>query len=139
MLYYISNMPKSKISFALLDDVVAFGYDYLGIDDNLELEISFIGNFEKHLAGDSDINEEDNIAEININNKLSRKEIIATIFHELVHIKQILRKELIIGEGLEPSKWYGKKYVGNYTLLPWEEEAYRLENEMMRIFYVDMQ
>lgn len=138
MLYYISNIPKNRISFDLLDEVVAFGYEYLGIDDNLELEISFVGDFENHQTGDSDINEEEGIAEININNKLTRKEVIATIFHELVHIKQIMKKELVIGEGFNPSTWNGKEYLVNYELLPWEEEAFRLENEMMKLFYVDI-
>ena len=117
---------------------MAFCYDYLGIDDNLELEISFVNDFESNQTGDSDINE-DGTAEINISNKLIRKEVIATIFHELVHIKQIWKKELVIGEGFTPSKWYGKEHMNNYLLLPWEEEAFRLENEMMRIFYVDIQ
>lgn len=138
MLYYISDIPKNRISFDLLDEVVAFGYEYLGIDDDLELEIVFTSEFEKYQTGDSDIND-DGIAEINVSKRLSRKEIIATIFHELVHIKQMHRKELIMGEGFEPSTWYGKGYVGYYELLPWEEEAFRLENEMMSRFYVDIQ
>lgn len=138
MLYYISDIPKNRISFDLLDEVVAFGYEYLGIDDDLELEIVFTSEFEKYQTGDSDIND-DGIAEINVSKRLSRKEIIATIFHELVHIKQMHRKELIMGKKFEPSTWYGKGYVGYYELLPWEEEAFRLENEMMSRFYVDIQ
>jgi|TARA_R110000796_G_C14524692_1_gene431244 hypothetical protein len=51
-----------------------------------------------------------------------------TLAHEMVHAKQMLRKELVIDEAY---KWKGRN-ANNYEYenQPWEKEAYRLEREL---------
>ena len=60
------------------------------------------------------------------------KEILRTIFHELVHVKQYIAGELT-SEG-EIMRWNGTVYIGAYELLPWEVEAFELEEVMMKSF-----
>lgn len=48
--------------------------------------------------------------------------------HEMVHAKQMLRKELILGEAY---KWKGRNADNyKYENQPWEKEAYRSEREL---------
>lgn len=68
--------------------------------------------------------------EVLINSKQSKKEIISTLFHEFVHIKQMLRNEFaMINES--NYKWKGRNVQPSryklYSNLPWEKEAYMME------------
>ena len=62
----------------------------------------------------------------------NEEELIETICHECVHIKQYLRKELL-ELGRDTHRWKGKlvnsKEVEYYDL-PWEKEAYKMEIEL---------
>jgi len=63
--------------------------------------------------------------EIEIKSGLGRLDILSVIAHELVHVKQFARRELI-QPGLKVAKYLGKEYQTedlNYWDLPWEIEA----------------
>lgn len=128
MMYETYNKP-SHISYDRLDRAIVHACQYLGLDD-IFIEITFesLGI----TAGNCDV--VDGVAEISLNRSLRGKTLELTIFHEFVHIKQILDGKLIIGEGLTPSKWCDIIYTCSYDKLPWEIEAYRLEKEMMECF-----
>jgi hypothetical protein len=54
------------------------------------------------------------------------QELIATIVHEMIHVKQYARKELRNVNGR--TMWKTKDYSDvNYMDTPWEKEAYKLE------------
>jgi hypothetical protein len=65
---------------------------------------------------------------IDVQKDLSLRDFITTICHEMVHVKQYARNEM---------DCYGKKWktkvisdkVGYYDL-PWEKEAYRLQDKL---------
>lgn len=70
----------------------------------------------------------DNTFTIHLNKKLKRSDIISTIAHEMVHIKQFYLKEFIMGEGT--FIWKKKKFNikdFHYYDLPFEIEAYGRE------------
>jgi hypothetical protein len=68
--------------------------------------------------------------EIQINPRMGRKKTIATIIHELVHVKQYARDELK-HVGAKMNRWQGQDYpAGNYWDYPWEIEAYGREITM---------
>lgn len=134
MIYNVENMTEA-ITYDLLDKVIVFSYEYLGILYDTNLEIEFDDDMPDCQSGSCDI--EDGVAEIYLNPNMEREELITTIFHEMVHIRQMLNGDLVGGEGFEPSAWRGVKYNMQYKDLPWEKEAFELEKIMMEKFYAD--
>lgn len=65
--------------------------------------------------------------EIGIRRGLSLYDLIATICHEMVHVKQYVRKEMDQGY-----RWKTRKVLEHtdYMDLPWEKEAFRLEQQL---------
>ena len=67
------------------------------------------------------------------------KEIASTLAHELVHVKQYIRRELTVKaltNALYTSAGKRKTLSPNqYRNLPWEEEAFRLEEELLELYW----
>lgn len=132
MIYITDNKPR-KISYTLLDRAVLFSVDFLRIRDNLVLEIIFENeDGSSTYCGSSDV--EGRVAKIWINPKMKKRDILVTLFHEMVHIQQILSKRLVVGCWHSPARWLGEEIIANYNDLPWEVEAYQLEEDMMNQF-----
>lgn len=72
---------------------------------------------------------------IELQKGLSEDDLITLIFHEMVHVKQHEKNELK-DYGIR-KMWKGEEHIGvfstvdEYKSLPWEEEAYRLQEEML--------
>lgn len=129
MMYYANNKPK-QITFELIDAAINHAVDFLGLQDvMIEIDFEKLGN----VAANVDYDEDENTIEIVFNKDLCGKgdEFERTLFHELVHAKQILDGRLELGN---PSKWMGIIYTCSYYELPWEKEAYALEEEMILSF-----
>lgn len=77
---------------------------------------------------------EKNYHEIEIQKGLIEEDFISAIFHEMVHVRQHERGDLK-DHGIRKA-WKGEEYFSlfsttdEYMALPWEEEAYRLQEEM---------
>lgn len=123
MIYEVNNVPK-KLDIALLDKAVSFACDYLGLDVDLTIEFE---SLKKHQCGFCDYDEDEVI--VTIAKRLSLREMIVTLFHELVHVQQYASGRLEHG-----GKWLGKVYDCAYIELPWEIEAHKLEGVMMEKF-----
>jgi len=132
MIYFVENLPQRKITHEQLDQALVVADDILQLPEDTIVEITFVSGVERCYCGDADV--EDGVAQITINQKLRKKDLIVTLFHEMVHIKQIIDGRLSIGEGRVPSKWDGEVYNGSYEELPWEEEAFRMEQHIMNTF-----
>ena len=67
---------------------------------------------------------------IDLANTHDQKELVATLCHEMVHVKQYLRKEL----SEDGMKWLGKQMPNSKNPLEdaHEEEAYRLEEVLFQ-------
>lgn len=130
MIYFVGKLPKRFESFDF-DRVVLFAHEFLELPENLELEIEFVA-LPKNMQGEADY--EDELATIALNSRIKKSELIPTIFHEMVHIKQIINKDLIVGVGNKRTKWKGKYFQGDYYDFPWEVEAFKLEEDMMNLF-----
>ena len=67
---------------------------------------------------------------------LSREHLIASIAHEMVHVKQLARGTLshTIKRGKEIMFWRGKKIDLPYLERPWEIEAYGKQEILARRF-----
>jgi hypothetical protein len=66
---------------------------------------------------------------IRLNTRLkNKKKMLLSLAHELTHVKQYIKKELIEKDGFD--FWKGVKYKGDtlYYKAPWEIEAYGFEH-----------
>jgi hypothetical protein len=124
MFYEVVNKSK-RIETVLLDTAVSFACSYLDLNNDIVIEFE---RLEKHQYGFCDYDEDEVI--VTIAKRLSQKDIIRTLFHELVHVKQYVDGRLDHGR-----KWFGVVYKDDYDKLPWEIEAYELEEKMMKVFY----
>ena len=70
---------------------------------------------------------------IDVHNKLTLKDFVTTICHEMVHVKQYARKETC-GYG---KMWKGRKINPKtaYYDLPWEKEAYKIQDKLAQIVW----
>jgi hypothetical protein len=129
-MYYTTHNKPTQIPYELIDKAIVHATNFLDIK-NADLNISF-----KRLGGvaaNVDYFKEENTIDMEIDSEIWRykDEFERTIFHEFVHAKQIMDGRLNIDY---PSKWYGVEYNCSYFDLPWEKEAYTLEEEMMKSF-----
>ena len=110
----------------LIMDVVSFCYMKLIPSYDININISIRNTKDKDLKGWCQHNFDDEY-EIRVHNKLSIKELVTTLCHEMVHIKQRVKGELV-----NDMTWRGKKYTEEQ---PWEVEAYAMESILFQEYY----
>lgn len=68
--------------------------------------------------------------ELEIKKGMSLYDLISTVCHEMVHIKQYYKKEL--SDGKNGARWKSKNvsYKTDYFNQPWEKEAFRMEESL---------
>lgn len=132
MYYYIDNRP-ANLSFTFLDEVLDFAQYYLGLDSDFIIKIVFLGNLGHKVWGYCNgLEDEDYVIEVSSN--INTNDIVETIFHELVHVKQIIDGRL----DEDGRTWKGRTYDTDkipYKELPWEVEAFRLQRLMTKEFF----
>ncbi len=126
MIYEVEKKPK-RLPYPLLDRAVLFASEFLDLNVDLTIEFRIL---RKQHCGFCDYYEDDAI--IIIDRYLSVEDIIRTLFHEMVHVKQYDAGRLEHGSS---GIWLGVLCEGPYEDLPWELEAYQLEQKMMDAFY----
>jgi hypothetical protein len=125
VIYELHNKPKD-IEIALLDRAISFACDYLDLDINFVLEFK---KLKEQQFGFCDYDDDETI--ITISASVNKNDIVRTLFHEMVHMKQHSDGRLSSGS---PQIWMGKVYNETYENLPWELEAFELEQQMMSAF-----
>ena len=75
--------------------------------------------------------------EIEIQKGLSFDEIVKTLCHEMVHVKQYARNEMTDSYWKGQMRWRNRFIDKNtrYSKLPWEREAYRKQNTLAKSYY----
>lgn len=122
MFYEVEKMSQS-VSFEELDSMLTFAMNYLDFDTDIPVIVTFDLEGAESL-GYADVDEDE--ITLAISPSLSGEELVRTVFHELVHANQIIKG---VYDPYE-STWNGSVYTGNYWDLPWEKEAYALEETM---------
>lgn len=130
---YLNLHGGSREERALVFDAFNFGMKYLmPRKRNLDIEISITD-----LEGDVDgfhMYLDKHQHEIELQQGLIEEDLVTALFHEMVHVRQHERGQLK-DKGVVKS-WKGEEYISiydtveTYKNLPWEEEAYRLQEEM---------
>ena len=121
------------LSMDFLDEVLDFGQYYLGLDSDFIIKLVFLSDLGKQVWGYCNgLEDEDYVIEISSN--INTSDMVETIFHELVHVKQIIDGRL----DEDGRTWKGKTYDTTktpYKELPWEIEAFRLQRLMTKEFF----
>ena len=75
--------------------------------------------------------------EIEVSKDLSLKDFVTALCHEMVHAKQYARNEMNDGIVKGRAKWKSQfiKEDTNYWDLPWEKEAYRMEDKLAQLVW----
>jgi hypothetical protein len=76
--------------------------------------------------------------QMDVSKTLGKKSTISTIAHEMVHIRQMFRGELVMKAAY--SRWNGKDYPIGYDYFnsPWEIEAYGREVGLTHKYFTSM-
>ena len=71
---------------------------------------------------------------IEVDKKQKIVQFVTTIVHEMIHVKQWVRNEMDDGCSGQIARWKSKAIPAdtNYFDLPWEKEAYRLQDKYSR-------
>lgn len=128
----INGGRKDQRALAALTVAVAADALGLGRTRTLQIDLKITrGLFKKtgaeafYLMGDT--NKEH---EIEVDAELGLRDFITAICHEMVHLKQAYRKEMI-QKNNGRTYWKGKDCTDvDYLNQPWEKEAYKLQDEI---------
>lgn len=116
MYYEISGGTKHERK--LVEDAVLFAKKYLmpRIRD-LDIEITIT----KKMEVDADVVGDEREYEMRIRGGQEEEDLITSVFHEMVHVKQGVRKEFPLFEDCDME----------YLDRPWEKEAYDLQEKIL--------
>jgi len=123
---------STKKKRALAEDVVNFCIERLMPRmKTLDICIQLSNDLEYHSGFCLSVTNREFVIEIDA--KESTDDMIETVCHEMVHVKQHARNELKDTKFIALKKWKGEEHIAMYTTLdeymnlPWEKEAYELE------------
>ena len=129
---------------ALGNASIDYGEILLGkrMANNIYLDIKLTKDLKKkeqaygfcHIVDDNLNKPREFMIELDASMRYSFKDILTWLAHEMVHLKQFVRKEqwdYETGRVQWKSRTYGKMH---YDDQPWEKEAYRLESELYEMF-----
>jgi len=119
---FIDTIGGNKKQRELITDVASFCVDRLMPRmKTLEIEIQ-INNLKDQAVGYCMMQDDNRTFELEVDKKLDDDELITTVCHEMVHVKQYARNELGINDNHDGENYYD---------LPYEKEAYKLQEILL--------
>tara|TARA_B100001063_G_C16497273_1_gene420309 strand:+ start:297 stop:683 length:387 start_codon:yes stop_codon:yes gene_type:complete len=119
---FIDTIGGNKKQRELITDVAYFCVDRLMPRmKTLEIEIQ-INNLKDQAVGYCMMQDDNRTFELEVDKKLDDDELITTVCHEMVHVKQYARNELGINDNHDGENYYD---------LPYEKEAYELQEILL--------
>jgi len=123
----------------IIKRAVKFYADYFDITKNkVDLLLDFERNLQKNQGDEAYcVNEGGGKYTITIDSTFSKRKILIALAHEMVHIKQYVKRELSYNERKKVSRYKGQVYkeeTMNYWDMPWEIEAFGRELGLYRQF-----
>ena len=125
---------STKDKRAIAEKTVLWSIEKLGLKRMTSLNIDV--NLKKLKEGEfgfCEIQDDNKNFTIEVNKNVSIKDFVSTIIHEMVHVKQFARKEMNAFD----MQWKSKIIPEDtdYMDLPWEKEAYRLEEKFVKLIW----
>jgi len=125
---------STKDKRALAEKTVAWSIEKLGLKRMTSLNIDVkLRKLKEGEFGFCDIKDNNRNFTIEVNKNVLLKDFVSTIIHEMVHVKQFARKEMCVYGMRWKSKNIPEKT--DYMDLPWEKEAYRLEEKFVKLIW----
>lgn len=128
MLYEIHTGKKYQ---KVIDDAMSFIVNHLDLPEWVLVDI-FVKSLPEGSCGgcvDMEDDGDHHYFHVDINSKLSRDEMIATLFHEMKHVEQTANGRL------DQTIWEGRDYKNVvYYDRPWEKEAYEFESRTVLLY-----
>jgi len=119
---FIDTIGGNKKQRELITDVAYFCVDRLMPRmKTLDIEIQ-INNLKDQAVGYCMMQDDNRTFELEVDKKLDDDELITTVCHEMVHVKQYARNELGINDNHDGENYYD---------LPYEKEAYELQEILL--------
>ena len=121
-----------KIQRQIVEDAVKWSIKKLNLHRIRTLNLTFSIKSLKSLYGQLEqLDDKRREFSVVLDKNVDTKDLIRTVIHEMVHIKQYIRKEMdseIVGSRM---RWKSKTYPYDikYDDMPWEKEANRLETK----------
>jgi hypothetical protein len=129
MLYEIHTGKKH---IKVIDDAMTFIINHLDLPEHVWVDIFINATKDESCGGAVDMEEDEDgyhYFHLDINSKLSRDEMIVTLFHEMKHVEQTANGRL------DQTIWEGKDYSNvAYLDRPWEKEAYEFESRTILLY-----
>ena len=129
MLYEIHTGKKHTKA---IDQAMSFVIEHLDLPDNVWVDLFINATKDNSCGGAVDMEEDEDgyhHFHVDINSKLSRDEMIVTLFHEIKHVEQTANGRL------DQTIWEGKDYSNvAYLDRPWEKEAYEFESRTILLY-----
>ena len=116
----------------VVEDVVKWSIKKLNLHRIRTLNLTFSIKSLKSLYGQLEqLDDKRREFSVVLDKNVDTKDLIRTVIHDMVHIKQYIRKEMdseIVGSRM---RWKSKTYPYDikYDDMPWEKEANRLETK----------
>lgn len=116
----------------VIEDAVKWSIKKLNLHRIRTLELNFSLRKLKTLYGQLEqLDDKRREFSVVLDKNMSTENIIRTVIHEMIHVKQYIRKEMdseVIGQRM---RWKSKMYPSDikYDDMPWEKEANRLETK----------
>lgn len=116
---------------------VAQYLEFLDVREQVILTVVFTAQMPEKLGGitlclDPSESNAYQFIKVKINARLNKKQQELVLAHEMVHVKQYAKGELIVHID-QPVIWKGRKYGNRYSYYlrtPWENEAYQQDNQL---------
>ena len=128
MVVYVESECKTKKQ--LVYQVVQHCFNKLMSQYDVDIFITLKPNLNNNLNGWCQHNYRNNF-EIAVDGNLPTNELIRTVCHEMVHVKQGVKNELSNTDNKYCRVWKGVEYKNEH---PWEVEAYKLEKQLFSSF-----
>jgi len=116
----------------VVEDVVKWSIKKLNLHRIRTLNLTFSIKSLKSLYGQLEqLDDKRREFSVVLDKNADTKDLIRTVIHEMVHVKQYIRKEMdseVVGSRM---RWKSKTYPYDieYNDMPWEKEANRLETK----------
>jgi len=139
MMNYISARNGNKVQNAVARSVAQHCINKL-MPRMRTLDISILFKkipAEENTIGTCLMQDNNRTFEIEIQKGLSFDEIVKTVCHEMVHVKQYARNEMTDSAWKGKLRWRNRfiKKNTSYSKLPWEREAYRKQKTLSKSYY----
>lgn len=132
---------STKAARAMVQTIASFGMIELKLRSlsslNIQIKLKNKPDYEYGLCYVDCDNDNDKMRNfiIDINKNMNISMIVKTVLHELVHVKQFARGEL--DTKVKGMKWKTAHVTDDvkYMDLPWEKEAYKMEDKLAAKFW----